>query len=320
MKPKHIVTALYPGCLSLDVVGPLEAFNYVNLQRDDGPHYQISLAAQMRGPVETLSSMQLVADIAYEDIRHIDTLMIPGARTGDTRYRDCGLLDWLTTVAPKARRIVSICSGAIILGETGLLDNKTVTTHWMDSADLRQRVPNARVVADQIYVRDGNIYSSGGVTAGIDLALALIEEDMGHTDALKVAKRMVVPLKRAGNQAQFSDLLLAQANATRFSSLIEWLEANLQQAISVQDMAAFSAMSPRNFSRKFTAELDEPPIKYLHKRRLERAKLLLEQTDKTLLEIAHVCGFSSGENFRRQFAASLGVNPREYRAHFGQYS
>lgn len=318
MKPKHIVTALYPGCLSMDVVGPLEAFNYVNLQRGDGPHYQISLAACSRGPVETLSSIQLVADVAYGDVQDIDTLMIPGARTGDTRYRDCGLPDWLVKVAPNVRRIVSICSGAIILGEAGLLDNRSVTTHWMDSADLRKQVPRAHVVADRIYVRDGNIYSSGGVTAGIDLALALIEEDFGHAEALKVAKRMVVPLKRAGNQAQFSDLLMAQTNATRFSPLIEWLEANLQEVISVRDMAAFCSMSPRNFSRQFTAELAVPPIKYLHKRRLERAKTLLEQTDKTLLEIAHGCGFPSDEGFRRQFTKSYGVSPRDYRARFGR--
>ena len=169
-------------------------------------------------------------------------------------------------------------------------------------------------------MRDGNIYSSGGVTAGIDLALALIEEDMGHTDALNVAKRMVVPLKRAGNQAQFSDLLLAQSKATRFNPLIEWLETNLRKNLSVQDMAAFCSMSARNFSRQFTAELGDPPIRYLHKRRLERAKALLEQTDKTLLEIAHGCGFASDDSFRRHFSAAFGLGPRDYRARFGRHA
>ncbi len=319
MNQKTIVALLYSGCLSLDVTGPLEAFNYANMQATRFKPYKIILAAQTAGPVETLSGIQLIADTSLSEIGDgIDTLLVPGMRTGDNGYLQCGIVDWIVECAPSIRRVASVCSGALVLGEAGLLDGKHVTTHWMDSKILAQKIPSANVAADQIYLRDGQIYSSGGVTAGIDLALALIEEDLGHAEALKVAKRMIVPLKRAGDQSQFSDLLLAQEKASRFHGLLEWLEANLTENLSVSSMAQYCAMSNRNFSRKFTSELGVSPMIYVRNRRLERAKMLLEDTEKTIQTIARDAGFGSIDQFRRLFEKACSIGPKEYRERFGR--
>lgn len=296
----------------------MEAFHYAMMQAEPDAPYKLVLLAEMAGPVETLSGITLVADHCINDFAEpIDTLLVPGMRTGDTRFRDGALLDWLWRTAPTVRRLASICSGALMLGEAGLLDGKSVTTHWMDARDLRALVPTAHVASDQIYLKDGTLYSSGGVTAGIDLALALIEEDLGHATALKIAKRMIVPLKRAGNQAQFSDLLLAQEKASRFHELLDWIEANLARRITVLDMAEEASMSSRNFSRQFAAELGVPPMRYVKHRRLERARLLLEETAKNVQTIAAETGFYGAERLRRQFVESFSIGPRAYRARFG---
>lgn len=317
MEQKRIAALLYPGCLSLDVIGPLEAFNYVNMERQPDQPYDLKLCALAAGPVDTLSGIQLVADTPLCDISDIDTLLLPGMRTGDLRYRDLGIVDWVRAHAPSIRRIASVCSGALISGEAGLLDGREVTTHWMDSEDLQTLVPSARVTSDRIYVKDGNIYSSGGVTAGIDLALALIEEDFDRQTALRVAKRMIVPLQRAGNQSQFSELLLSQEKTVRFGSLLQWVEEHLQTDLSVATMAEKASMSARNFSRRFAEDIGMPPMQFVRLRRLERAKLLLEQSNRPLNEIARLSGFGSGDKLRRQFDQMYGVGPKEYRARFG---
>ncbi len=317
MEQKCIAALLYPGCLSLDVIGPLEAFNYVNMERQPERPYDLKLCALKAGPVETLSGIQLVADTSLSDITDIDTLLLPGMRTGDLRYRDLGIVDWVQEKAPNINRIASVCSGALISGEAGLLDGREVTTHWMDSEDLQTLVPSARVTSDRIYVKDGNIYSSGGVTAGIDLALALIEEDFDRQTALRVAKRMIVPLQRAGNQSQFSELLLSQEKTVRFGFLLQWVEEHLQTDLSVAAMAEKASMSARNFSRRFAEDVGMPPMQFVRLRRLERAKLLLEQSNRPLNEIARLSGFGSGDKLRRQFDQMYGVGPKEYRARFG---
>ncbi|MBO6504595.1 MAG: helix-turn-helix domain-containing protein [Kordiimonadaceae bacterium] len=317
MEQKRIAALLYPGCLSLDLIGPLEALNYVNMERHPDRPYDIKLCAQSTGPVDTLSGIQLVADTALADLTDVHTLLIPGMLTGDLRYRELGIVDWVRSHAPSIRRIASVCSGALISGEAGLLDGRSVTTHWMDSGNLQALVPTAHVTTDRIYVKDGNVYSSGGVTAGIDLALALIEEDFDRQTALKVAKRMIVPLQRAGNQSQFSELLLSQEKTVRFAPLLQWIEENLQADLCVNSMAEHASMSARNFSRRFSEDIGMPPMQFVRLRRLERAKLLLEQSNRPLNEIARLSGFGSGDKLRRQFDQMYGVGPKEYRARFG---
>lgn len=318
-RTRLIVGALYDGALALDLTGPLEAFDIARreLSSRTRSSYEIIAASVQPGPVRTLSGIRIVAEKSLGELGAIDTLIIPGMATGDYAYRNSGLIDWLRGAAPNIRRIASVCSGAFIAGEAGLLDGKSVTTHWMDCNELREIAPGARVEDNRIYVKDGDIYSSGGVTAGIDLALALIEEDYGRALALKVARRMVVFLKRQGDQSQFSALLNAQTQSTRFASLIDWIESALSRPLDVETMAAKAKMSPRNFARQFQSEAGAPPMKYVAARRIERARLMLEESNKPLSEIARASGFDSDEKLRRAFQRAFGVTPGDYRRRFG---
>lgn len=314
-----IVGAVYDGALSLDLIGPLEAFNIARreLSAQSQSSYDIVIASIRPGPVRTLSGVQLIAEKALSDFEKIDTLIIPGMATGDYAYRNSGVIEWLRGAAANIRRIASVCSGAFIAGEAGLLDNRSVTTHWMDCDELREIAPKARVQDNRIYIKDGDIYSSGGITAGIDLALALIEEDYGRALALKVARRMVVFLKRQGDQSQFSELLNAQTQSTRFSSLIDWIETALGEPLNVDLLAAKANMSPRNFTRQFQAEIGVSPMKYVIARRIERARLLLEESAKPLNRIAAESGFATDEKLRRAFQRAFGTSPSDYRRRFG---
>ena len=319
--PRLIVGMLYEGAECLDLVGPLEAFNFASDElRGADSGYEIAMAGPKAGPIETLSGIKIVADMALDDCAEIDTLLIPGARTGDERFKTAGVLSWLKQRAPKIRRIASICSGALVLADAGLLDGRRVTTHWMDRRALAARCPNAFVDADKIFVKDPPIYSSGGITAGIDLALSLVEDDHGRRIALKVAKRMIVFLKRQGGQAQFSDLLAAQCRADRFSDLIDWIEGHLNDDLSVARLANEAAMSPRNFSRKFLEEIGASPMEYVGARRLERAKQLLEETNMRIELVAQHTGFGSGERLRMAFHRKFAVSPLDYQRRFGPAS
>ena len=317
--PRLIAGVLYEGALSLDLIGPIEAFSFARLElaAQNRRSYEIVLAAPDAGPVETVSGVRLCADKTLNALEGVDTLIVPGMRTGDYRYRESGVIEWLRAAAPGIRRIACICSGAFIGAEAGLLAGRAATTHWMDCAELRELCPTARVEENRIFVKDGGVYSSGGVTAGIDLALALIEEDFGRPLALKVARRMVLFLKRQGGQVQFSDLLQAQIRSTRFATLIDWIEEALAMPLNVERLAEKAGMSPRNFARQFEAETGASPMKYVSARRLERARLLLEDSATPLGAIARETGFSSDERLRRAFQRALGVSPRDYRDRFG---
>ncbi len=316
-EPKNIIAVIYDGCVALDLTGPLEAFNYANLVRGEAC-YKITLTSDTAGPIKTMSDISLHATHTYSTIPEpIHNILIPGMRSGNYNYRSSGLIPWLKEVAGTSEKIASVCSGALILGEAGLLDNKRVTTHWMDSQELKTTTPEAHVLPDQIYVKDGQIYTSGGVTAGIDLALAMIEEDYDRSTALAVAKRMIVPLKRAGDQSQFSDLLVAQDKAKFFAELLDWIESNLQLSLNNHILATRIAMSERNFTRRFTQEIGLSPMLYVNNRRLEKAKKLLEETKDTVEAIAYICGFSSGESLSRSFSKHLKISPSSYRERFG---
>ncbi|MFT4926731.1 MAG: transcriptional regulator GlxA family with amidase domain [Phenylobacterium sp.] len=319
---KRIAAVAYPDCVSLDLTGPLEAFNYANLLgkeetgRDD-IGYTIEILAKEPGPVQTMSGVKIHADSRFDNFdQPLDILLVPGMKFGTQTFLDNGLAQWIGTHAPKCQRVVSVCSGALILAHSGILANHKVTTHWNHGDIIRDNFTDIEVDDSQIYCKSGKIYSSAGVTAGIDLALSIIEEDFGRSLALKIAKRMVVFLKRPGDQSQFSNLLASQSKAKRFAELIDWIEKNLAQNLTVTALAERCAMSPRNFSRNFTTDVGHSPMQYISFRRLEWARLLLEETDQPLQSIPLTTGFTTLSSFNSAFKEAFHTTPGQYRKRF----
>ncbi len=319
-----IAMVIYPGAQCLDITGPLEVFSLANRQlREDGRRtddvYNIELLAEEAGPVCMSSGIKLTADQSYREAGDIDTLLVCGGMGQSCLRQQASnpLIGWLRERSCKVRRLGSICNGALILASAGLLDGKRATTHWLDLAEL-QGFRKVEVEPDAIYVRDGHVYSSAGITAGIDLALALVEEDFGRQLALKIARRLVLYLKRDGGQKQFSAHLSNQVNSERFAALIEWIYGNLEKPLTVEALATESSMSPRNFARCFTEELGRTPAKFLEQARVEKSRQLLAQGDLPMGTIAQMCGFQSQEQLRRAFIRQLGVLPSSYRKHFNR--
>jgi transcriptional regulator GlxA family with amidase domain len=263
------------------------------------------------------SGLRLVADRAFERVRGgIDTLVVAG---GDVRAAasDLRLRRWLRAMTPRVRRLASVCSGAFILAEAGLLDGRRATTHWLGVPLLQQRYPRVTVEPDAIFVRDGSVYTSAGVTAGIDLALAMVEEDLGRPIALAVARRLVVFLKRPGGQSQFSSHLAAQeVGPDALRDLSSWIVEHLDDELTIERLAARAAMSPRHFARVFRRETGCTPAKYVERARVDAARRLLEDGSDGLEGVAARCGFGSGEQMRRTFLRHVGVVPIEYRRRF----
>jgi transcriptional regulator GlxA family with amidase domain len=319
---KKIAAVLYPGSVSLDLVGPLEAFNYANQiseeeTGDTNIGYDIELLAAHEGPVESMSGVRLCADKSFIDYQEpISILLVPGMRAKETRYQEHGLIQWITHQAKLSERIMSVCSGAIVLAHAGILSGKKVTTHWNSGDIIRNQFPNIEVDDSRIYCKSDNIYSSAGVTAGIDLALAIISEDFGRPLALKIAKRMVVFLQRPGDQSQFSDLLSAQGKSKRFTALLDWIELNLNREINIAVLAEKCAMSERNFARSFKIDIGFSPMQYIARRRLEGAKLLLEEGTQSLESVARINGFVTLSRFSKAFKEVFHTTPGQYRKRF----
>jgi len=322
MRKKKIIAVLYPGSVSLDVAGPLEAFYYATLISKeetglDNCGYEIELVAAKAGPVESMSGVRLFAERSTKTVKEpCDILLVPGMKPNETRYEDDGLLQWLNDQAARSTRVVSVCSGAIVLAHAGLLDGHRVTTHWNSGKKLRENFDNIDVDDSKIYCKSGKIYSSAGVTAGIDLALSIIQEDFGRSLALKIAKRMVVFLQRAGDQSQFSELLSSQGKSKRFTDLLDWIEENLSLNITTSLLADRCAMSERNFSRSFKADLNYSPMQYVTRRRLEWARLLLEEDNQALDAIAKTSGFVSTARFSASFKEAFHITPIQYKKRF----
>ncbi len=320
MVTRRVAILAFDGVQSLDVTGPLEVFAMARrLTAAPGrpPAYATEIVAPGADAVTTSSGLRLVPDRPIAAVRgRLDTLIVAGgdiiAVAGDRAVRR-----WLTAQARRVRRLASVCSGAFILGEAGLLRGRRATTHWAAVARLAERYPDTVVEADALFVRDGAVYTSAGVTSGIDLALALVEDDLGHATALDVARWLVVFLKRPGGQSQFSSHLAAQAAAAGpLRALPEWILANLRDDLSVERLAARVAMSPRHFARVFRRELGVTPAKFVERARLEAARRALEDGAAGLAEVAGRCGFASAEQMRRTFTRHLRVVPVAYRRHF----
>ena len=318
--PRRIAFLIFEGAQSLDVTGPLEAFaQAIEVARKRGlpVPYETEVLAGRPGPVRMTSGLRLVADRAYARVRDgIDTLVIAGGDVAPTAG-DPRVHRWLVDLAPRLRRLASVCSGAFILAEAGLLDGRRATTHWLAVRLFRRLYPKIQLEPDAIFVRDGSVYTSAGVTAGIDMALALIEEDVGRAIALEVARRLVVFLKRPGGQSQFSSHLAAQAvQSTALRDLPEWITEHLEENLSIERLAERAAMSSRNFTRVFRRESGCTPGKFVERARVDAARRLLEDGNDSLEVVAARCGFGSGEQMRRTFQRHVGVVPIDYRRRF----
>jgi transcriptional regulator GlxA family with amidase domain len=316
---RRVVVLAVPPVEELDIVGPWEVFTTANnALRSKRRGYDIELVTTSKHRLFTGDSgLSLLARGRYNNLRgEVDTLVVPGG-TGPQTMRDPAVLKWVKDMASRARRVVSICTGAFLLAEAGILNGRTATTHWMFAKDFAQRYPRVTMEADRIYVQDGRIYTSAGVTAGMDLSLALVEEDVGSAIALQVARALVLFLRRPGGQAQFSTLLASQASEYRpLRELQTWITENVQRDLSVETLASRIAMSPRNFARVFAREVGIPPAHFVEAVRIEFARRELETTDRSLEEIAALSGFTSAEIMRRAFLRCLATSPSTYREHF----
>ncbi len=326
MAEQRVIAALaYPGLQLLDIVGPLETFNLAAQQLlDDGETtesvYKVVVIAQNAAAEPSMSGLRINADRSLEDdASDIDTLLVPGALTGDESFfQNADYIDFVRRANRSTRRMCSVCSGALLLAAAGLLDGRRATTHWMDAEELRESFPDVRVEADQIYLQDGNVYTSGGITAGIDLALSLIEQDHSRRLALKVAKRLLVFLKRPGDQLQFNSFLAAQSRPTKFADTLDWITENLDAEIDTAVLAAKACMSERTFRRRFESEIGLTIKRYLSKARVTKAQSLLETTSLPLVAIAKRCGFHTSDTMRYAFAREIEVTPSDYRRRFGE--
>lgn len=312
----------YPDAQILDITGPLEVFSRAARWLCDkgvtrNEVYQVELVASNAGPFATSSGIRLVAERAYRQVTRADTLLISGGRGTKAVMVDAGLLAWIRRMKPKVKRLGSVCTGALILAHAGLLDRKAATTHWEYADQLAGIDPSIRIQRDDIYVRDGNIYTSAGVTAGIDMALAMVEQDWGQPTALGVAQELVMFLKRPGGQSQFSSQLAAQfSEDDKLRELQLWILDHLQEDLSVPRLAAKAVMSERNFARRFAQTVGVTPAQYVSTVRLEAARRKLEENDLQISQVARRCGFGTQETMRRSFVSELGVSPSDYRERF----
>jgi transcriptional regulator GlxA family with amidase domain len=312
---------LYPGATGLDIIGPLDVFSAAThmLRQRQGAHkgYQAVFSAERPGPVKLNSGLCLHADLAMGAGKPPDILLLPGGLNAEPMTRNKKLIDRIRSKAKKAQQIVSVCNGAFILAACGLLKDKNVTTHWDSAKRLADLFPEIKVCADAIYICDGHIWTSAGVTAGIDLALAMVEEHHGPALAMDVARMLVLYLRRPGGQSQFSAPMELQSKAGKqFGELHDWILKNLGEPLTVESLADRVAMSPRNFCRRFAKKTGSTPGNYVAAMRLARARELLESSDMAMEGIAQTCGFVREERFRRTFVRHLGITPSQYRLHF----
>jgi transcriptional regulator GlxA family with amidase domain len=318
----RVAIVAYEGVSLLDLSGPLEALrvasthpNHVGSSRI----YECSVHSVHGGLVMTADSVGIATEPLNALAGHaIDTLIVPGACNVDDVRRDRDLIDWVRGRAPDCRRVCSVCVGTFLLAEAGLLNGRRVVTHWMHCGRLSSSYPQIIVEPDAIYIRDGAIWSSAGVTTGIDLALALIEQDCGRTVAMHVARVLVVYLRRMGGQSQYSALLAAQVESASdaFTELEHWIAENLAEDLSVERLAERAAMSARNFARRYTEARKRTPARAVESIRVDAARRALEETDDRIEAIARRCGFSNEEQLRGAFARHVGIPPRAYRDRF----
>lgn len=318
---KTVEIVVFSGANGLDVVGPLEVFSAASrlLQlQQSGQGYKVLITGEKTGLVTLESGLTVNVEKTRRANDKADYLVIPGGSDLDALCGDPKRFKYLSVRAKKCSRIVSICTGAFILAKLGLLNGRRCTTHWRYTQTLAEQYPAISLCENAIYVEDGNIFTSAGVTAGIDLALALVERDYGSDIAIEVARNLVLYLRRPGNQSQFSaPLELRKKAGNRFQKLHDWLLENMSRPdLQTETLANFMAMSPRHFSRCFHEQTGITPGKYIENVRLLKARELLGTTAQPIKSVAYLCGFQQEERMRRLFIKHLGITPSQYRYHF----
>ena len=307
---KRITFLLFPQFQLLDAAGPISAFEIA--ERYVPGTYELKVVAGAAGAVPSTSGASLNAS-GLPRAAGVDTLLIAGGEGSRPACQDARLLKFIARCGTAARRVASVCSGAYLLAATGLLDGRSATTHWTRCADLALRFPRVRVEADRIFVQSGKFWSSAGITAGIDLSLALISEDLGEGVARKVARQLVVYYRRPGGQSQFSTLLELERADGRFAPLLDYMRSNLRERLSVEVLAAQACMSPRNFARAFQGETGTSPARAVMRLRAETARAQLERGGNSVQQVAASCGFGDPERMRRAFLRAFGQPPQALR-------
>jgi transcriptional regulator GlxA family with amidase domain len=309
---QRVAIFVFDGLQPLDAVGPHEVL------RAGG--YAVELVSVDGSPVRSASGLRLEVDRSLAAVRSpLDTLVIAGGNGVHEAADDPEVVRHVRRLSAKARRTASVCSGAFVLARAGLLDGRRATTHWQHCERLARAYPGVTVEPDPIFVRDGDVWTSAGVTAGMDLALALVEEDRGRDTALAIARRLVMFAQRPGGQAQFSAALRAQAaDKDVLRDLQAWLPDHLDEDLSVPELARRAAMSPRHFAREFAAEVGMTPARYVEELRVEAARRLLESTGRGVEDVARACGFGTPETMRRAFLRLVHVAPADYRRRFNK--
>jgi transcriptional regulator GlxA family with amidase domain len=320
MPERHVVVVAFDGVQPLDAVGPHEVFAgarraAASLGKAGG--YRVTLASTRGGTVRAESGLVLGTETLPADDDRIDTLVLAGGNGASAAAADEELLGWVRRTAPRCRRVATVCSGTFIAAAAGLLDGRRVTTHWARAQELSEAHPRLTVDADPIYIRDGKVWSSAGVTAGMDLSLALVEDDLGVDVAQIVARWLVMFLHRPGGQSQFaSPVWVPRAERSTVRAVQDLVEASPGDDHRVPNLAAAAAMSVRHFTRVFTAEVGESPSRFVERTRVEAARRELETTGDTLDVVASRCGLGSAETLRRVFHRHVGVAPDAYRRRF----
>lgn len=305
---RRLAMVIYPGFQILDAAGPIAAFEIAERFVPDA--YAMDILAPGGGDVPSSSGVTFGAEPLNAGA--YDTIMVVG---GDGARRDGlrAVVDWLREAGPRARRVTSVCSGSWLMAEAGLLDGRRATTHWSGTEEFRRRYPRVRLEADRIFIRDDNVWTSAGITAGIDLALALVEDDLGAKVAKRTAQQLVVHQRRPGGQSQFSALLDSGGVNGRFAELMDWARERLSERLSVERLAEQAAMSPRHFARAFAAETGMTPAKAVERLRLEQARERVEGTREPIDRVAEGAGFGDPERMRRAFLRAFGQPPQALR-------
>jgi transcriptional regulator GlxA family with amidase domain len=317
--PVVIEILTFPQVQLLDVTGPLQVFASANDEiaaAGAEPPYVLKVVAPGGHSVLASAGLAISTEPLPSPSAPLDTLMIAGGQGVDAACADPVLVDWVRARARQARRTASVCTGAFLLAASGMLDGRRAATHWSFCAELGRRYPKVRVESDPIFLHDGPVWTSAGVTAGIDLTLALVEQDLGSTVALAVARYLVVFLKRPGGQAQFSAALSQQMADVRFGELHDWMNRHIAEEITLPDLAHRAGMSERSFSRHYTQATGITPARSLERLRVDAARRLLSESRLPLKRISQRCGFGSEETMRRSFIRVLDTTPQEYRARF----
>ena len=319
----NVLFVVYPNMVLLDLVGPLQVFTHARKNPRSDAAYQTNIVSRAGARIETNTILQIDSDpiekwLLEPENTSIHTLVVVGGDGAIEAALDQPFVEQVRQLADRSMRVCSVCSGALVIAAAGLLDGRRAVTHWEDCERLAEQYPAVKVEVDPIYIKDGNVWTSAGITAGIDMSLAIIQEDLGKPAAIEMARSLITPMVRSGGQSQFSPELDRQARDIegRFTLLHTWITGNIQQKISVDDMARECGMSSRNFSRRYTETMGTSPAKAIEAIRVDVAREILATTEQSVKSVAAQCGFQDYERMRRTFLRHIKTSPSQYRKQF----